>query len=469
MPPTRLPLHGDSRAQRAGERASEIEAVKLDRRGRHPAFPNEDPNMIPQPPPGQGPIDPRGVFVPPPPPGGGQAPVLPRSPQGAPSPQGMGAPPQFPPGGYPPGMTFGPGPGPGGAGPVPGGYPSYGMAPPFLRPPFGPPPRRGGVLRGLLIALLIMFLVVSLIVNVALIASSDGGSRAQQSTVLSGNLQETVAIVPLEGLIDDRQTQRFDRLMTRAENDKNIKALVVRIDTPGGGVTASDELYERIRKFKSKKDGIPVVISMGGMATSGGYYAACAGDHLFAEETTLTGNIGVLMPSYNVSKLMSKYGVEDQTIVSTGAIYKTAGSMTVPQTEKDRAYLQGIADSMFARFKQVVVAGRGSNLKGNIDTIADGRVYVLAEALQAGLVDEKGYLEDAIQYAVQKAHLSKPTVVRLHETPSFFDLFASESSSRIPGRGASGSVTVNGINLNIDPETVDRFATPRMMYLWRGQ
>ena len=282
------------------------------------------------------------------------------------------------------------------------------------------------------LALLIICLIVSLVVNFAFLAGSEGG-RTQQATLSSGDPKQTVAIVPLEGVIDDREAQRFDRLMGRAEADKHVKAIVIRIDTPGGSVTASDDIYQRIRIFKSKKDGIPVVISMGGMATSGGYYAACAGDHLFAEQTTLTGNIGVLLPSFNFSKLMEKYGVADQTIVSTGAVYKNAGSMFAPQTEKDRAYLQAIADSAFARFKSVVQTGRGANLKGDISTIADGRVYVAHEALSAGLVDELGYLDDALKYAAMKAGLSSPTVVKYQDAPSFLDLIGAGSESRFPG------------------------------------
>ena len=259
------------------------------------------------------------------------------------------------------------------------------------------------MLRGILLALLIICLIVSLLINFAMVVSSAAGGRTQLSTLSSGDPHQTIAVVPLEGLIDDREAQRFDRMITRAEVDKNVKAVVVRINTPGGAVTASDDIYARIRKFKSKKDGIPVVISMGGMATSGGYYAACAGDHLFAEETTLTGNIGVLLPGFNFSKLMDKWGIADQTIVSTGAIYKNAGSMFAPSSEKDREYLQGIADSAFTRFKEVVRTGRGSNLKGDINAIADGRVYVAHQALDAGLVDEIGYLDEAIQYATKAA------------------------------------------------------------------
>ncbi len=402
--------------------------------------------MIPQPPPGQAPIDPRGAFSPPPPPAQQQQNISGPPPiGGSPPPGGYGPPPFMPPPGYPP-IAY----------------------PPFMRPP--PPPRRGGVLRTLVLILLILGLLVSVIVNIALIAGSDGGGRTQQLTLASGDSSQTIAVVPLEGLIMEREKTRFAQLLERAENDKDVKAVVIRINTPGGDVTASDEIYQRILKFKSKKPGVPVVVSMGGMATSGGYYAACAGDHLFAEETTLTGNIGVLMPSYNISKLMEKYGVEDKTIVSTGATYKTAGSMTAPENEKDRAYLQGIADSMFARFKQVVVTGRGSYLKGSIDTIADGRVYLADEALSSGLVDEKGDQDDAVSYAAKKANLSRPHVVKFQEAPSLFDLLSSESRSALssPQGSGGGHFNVSGINVNIDPETIDRLRSPRLLYLWGG-
>src|SRR3712207_6602256 len=114
---------------------------------------------------------------------------------------------------------------------------------------------------------------------------------------------------------------------------------------------------------------------MASLATSGGYYAACGADHVIAQPTTFTGNIGVLMPRYNFSKLMEKYGVEETTIVSSGARFKNAGSSFRPETPEEKQYMQELADSAFKQFKDVVTAGRSSKLKANLEDIANGKVF----------------------------------------------------------------------------------------------
>lgn len=363
-----------------------------------------------------------------------------------PSPPGQG--PIDPPSGWaapPPGM-FAPGPG-------------LRSPPPF----FGPPPRRGGW-RTLFLILLVAVLGGSLLMNVALLAWHGSQLGGQQQTIQTGDPSTEIAVVPLEGEINSSVAARFDRVMTRVEADGSVKALVVRINTPGGEVTASDEIYQRIRLYKSRKS-IPVVVSMGAMATSGGYYAACAADYLVAEHTTLTGNIGVLMPRFNLSKLADKYGIEEDTIVSSGATYKNAGSMFSPDNPRDSAYLQAIIDSAFARFKQVVTTGRGSALKLGIGQIADGRVYTSDRAVSEGLVDSIGYLEDACQYAAATAHVTKPQVVRFEEKLSLFQLFGDDAEAINVTRWASSGISVNG--LTVDQATLDRFLRPRLLYLWR--
>jgi protease-4 len=259
--------------------------------------------------------------------------------------------------------------------------------------------------------------------------------------------------------------QQVDKFLDQAQKEASVKAVILQIDSPGGTVTASDEIYARILRFKQDKK-VPVIVSMGLLATSGGYYAACAGDYLFAQETTLTGNIGVLMPRFNFSKLMEKYGVEENTIVSEGAKYKNAGSTFSPDTPEATKYLQGIANSMFARFKAVVKAGRGSKIT-SIDSVADGRAFTAQEAKSNGLIDSIGYLGDAIAYAKKSASLSNPSVVRYSRPPSLFDIFG--ASSNVPGTHASGGTTVNGVNVSIDRKLIDELMTPRVLYLWRGE
>ena len=354
---------------------------------------------------------------------------------------------------------------PGGVG---GGYPPPGfMPPPYppgMRPPFGPPPRRSFG-RALFMSVVLILLIISILLNIMLMAGDLGGSGGQQTVISNGNGNDKVVVIPLTGVIDDHTYTRIDRFFKRAEADNSIKAIVLRIDTPGGTVSASDEIYSRILRYKQERQekgqSVPVIVSMGGFATSGGYYAACAGDYLFAEETTITGNIGVLWPNYNFSGLMQKYGVQDTTIVSSGATFKDAGSPTRPQNSNDMAYMQHLIDVPFARFKDVVKTGRGKNLKHPIDEIADGKAYPAADAKAAGLIDDIGYLESAIKYASSKTGVSNPMVVRYQEPPSFFGLL--ESDSLFHGGGRE-----QGVTIKIDASAIDRLTSPQMMYLYRG-
>jgi protease-4 len=388
--------------------------------------------MIPQPPPGQGPIDPRGAFSAPP------APPVPQHAAQQPGP--YGAPPA----------------------------PMYPMMPPPMMMPFAPqPPRRGGVGRALLWAFVLILLAVSVLCNLLLLGgrAMGSGSTTIRETVKEGSADQRVAIVPIVGVIDSNMSEQVDHFLDEAEKDSGVKAVVLQIDSPGGTVTASDEIYARLLRFKQDKK-VPVIVSMGSLATSGGYYAACAGDYLFAEQTTLTGNIGVLMPRFNFSKLMEKYGVEENTIVSEGARFKNAGSTFSPDTPEATKYLQGLANSMFARFKDVVKQGRGKKI-ASMESVADGRAFTASEAKSNGLVDDIGYLGTAIEYATKTAGLSKPTVIRYSHPPSLLDLFG--ASSHVPGTRASGGVTVNGVNVNVDRKLLEELMTPRVLYLWRGE
>jgi protease-4 len=317
-----------------------------------------------------------------------------------------------------------------------------------------------------LFVILFFLLTGSIFVNLVLlkIGNVGGGDSAQSTVISAGDSHKVIAVIPLEGLIDDALETRFERYMNWAKEDDNVKAAIILIDTPGGTVTASDEIYKRIKKFKSEKN-IPVVVAMRGMATSGGYYAACAADHIIAERNTLTGNIGVIMPSYNFSKMLDKYGIDDSTIVATGATYKDAGSWTRAATPQHQAYLQSEIDASFEIFKQVVLDGRKNKLKGKTEDIFNGKAFMGAEALNLGLIDDiddTGYLDAAIKYATQQASLSGPQVIKYHDPPvSLLNLLASSKSA---GRQASNG----GITINLDASLIDRLASRRAMYLYTG-
>lgn len=377
-------------------------------------------------PPGQGPIDPRGAFVP--------------------------APPPLDPGGRPPG-------GPMMRPPMPFG--------PFMMPP---PPRRGGAGRTILVSLLVLLLIASVVLNLVLataFAFSDtvGSHGIMPVTLTPGAEDQVVAVIPLEGVITDSTKMQMDRFFAHADEDKNVKAIVLEIDSPGGEVTPSDEIYNRITRYRADHPGIPVAVSMRSMAASGGYYAACAAEHLVAEETTVTGSIGVLWPRFNVHELMQKYGVKDTTIVSSGAPFKDAGSPFAPVNTQQDQYLQGLVDPMFARFKDVVFRSRKSKLTAPIEDIANGKAYSAQEAAKNGLVDEIGYLDKAVAWAQSKAGLTRPTVVKYEEKISLLDRFPFAQSSVAP---RSQSLAINGMNVNVDRRTVEHLLNPRPLYLWRA-
>jgi protease-4 len=304
------------------------------------------------------------------------------------------------------------------------------------------------------------------------------GSFVLREPVVEGSGADKIAVVPVAGIIDENMSKIFDAFLDQAEKDEQVKGVIVEIDSPGGTVTASDEMYARLLRFKQDKK-VPVVVSMGSLATSGGYYTACAGDHIFAQETTLTGNIGVLMPRFNFHKLMDKWGVEENTIVSEGAVYKNAGSTFSEEQPHETKYLQSIADSMFKRFKDVVVAGRGTKLQAlnlKIEQVADGRAFTATEAKANGLVDDIGYLGDAITHTAKAAGLTNPPVFRYTlPNPGLLTVLFGANGSSLPASNArySGSgpgITVNhGVNVNVDRKLLEELAAPRVLYLWRGQ
>jgi protease-4 len=186
---------------------------------------------------------------------------------------------------------------------------------------------------------------------------------------------------------------------------------------------------------------------------------------LVAEPTTLTANIGVLAGGVNISKLAEKYGVEDETIHSTGADYKTAGSMMKPPTTQDTAYLQGLIDSMADQFHDVVKKGRQGRLKGPLATIFNAQAYTAKAALDLGLVDEIGYVDDACKAAASKAGLTNPTI-QTYEEPTFFEsLLTGKSDLPVP-QGAA-DLRINGTAVEVP--RLHQLLDPRPMYLYRPE
>jgi protease IV len=203
--------------------------------------------------------------------------------------------------------------------------------------------------------------------------------------------------------------------LQKAEGDERVKALIVRINSPGGTITASDILYHELLTFKARKK-IPVIAAIMDVGASGGYYAALAADTIVVNPTTITGSIGVVMITVNAQGLLEKIGVAPLAIKS--GPMKDAGSPFRSLTEPERAVFQGIIDDMYGRFVGLIAQSRKMP-EERVRGVADGRVYTADQALRMGLVDRIGYLEDVVALAKERAGLDEAKVVMYHRPKEY--------------------------------------------------
>jgi protease-4 len=230
--------------------------------------------------------------------------------------------------------------------------------------------------------------------------------------------RDKIAIIDVEGMIlnaktggllgnGDNMMSLFRERLDEAKKDRHVKAVVLRINSPGGAVTASDIMYQDLINFR-KDTGKPVVASMMDTAASGGYYIAMAADRIYAHPTTVTGSIGVIMSLYNASGLSRILGVKSNPIKS--GPNKDLGNPLREMTDEERTILQGMVDGFYDQFVQVVARGRGLP-EERVRALADGRIYTGLDAQKLGLVDEVGYLEDAIACAKALACVKDAKIV----------------------------------------------------------
>lgn len=228
---------------------------------------------------------------------------------------------------------------------------------------------------------------------------------------LAGVIGETVPGSSFFGLDELGTAARVAEILDRARDDEEIAAVLLRIDSPGGTATESEQVYDEVRRFKAER-GIPVVAQFLGTATSGAYYVAMAADTIQAHPTTVTGSIGVLFTSLSFAGLMEKLGVEDQTL--TGGVYKDAGSPFRRLTDAERAQLQAIVDDLHARFREIVARGRPKLKPAQIETLASGQVFSARQALELGLVDGVGTVDDSVRGLERRLGLAESRVVTYH-------------------------------------------------------
>jgi len=231
-------------------------------------------------------------------------------------------------------------------------------------------------------------------------------------------LRSRVALVSIEGPIVD--SMDVVKEIKEHAKDRSIKAIILRIDSPGGAVGPSQEIYEEVKKASAEKH---IVVSMGSIAASGGYYVASPADMIFANPGTLTGSIGVIMEIPNLEGLMTKIGVRTEVIKS--GRHKDMASAFRKMEKEDRDILQGVLDNVHEQFIRAVAEGRKLTVD-SIRPIADGRIFTGEQAKGLKLVDELGTLEDAIRKAAELAGISgEPEVVSKKDKLSFLEMLRS--------------------------------------------
>lgn len=323
--------------------------------------------------------------------------------------------------------------------------------------PVDPPRRRPRILGWLLstIAAFVGFALLGIIGLGLLVAFTGSGTHLEEKYhSLDHHGTDKVAIITVEGLIlggHDFIKKQIDHI----RDDKHVKAVVLRVDSPGGTITGSDFVYHHLLELKKDRK-LPLVVSMGGIAASGGYYISMAvgdtPDSIYVEPTTWTGSIGVIIPHYDITGLMQTLKVEDDSIPSHPL--KQMGSITKPMTPEERKIFEGLVHDSFDRFKQVVQAGRPKFRKApkDLDKLATGQIFTAKQARDSGLVDREGFIEAAIDRAVELAGLdkSKTKAIEYKKPFNLLETFTSIESS-VPSQGLAG---------------LDELATPRAYYLW---
>jgi protease-4 len=319
-------------------------------------------------------------------------------------------------------------------------------------PVTAPPPRKSRFFARLVLVFLLVGFLGSLAVNLLLLvavglsglASAEDEGRVTEKVLPSWNRSGTdkVAILSIEGTILSGEgffKQQIDHARKDIKNG-NLKAIVLRVNSPGGTISGSDYMLHHLRKLveDSKEAKVPIVVSMGGIAASGGYYVSmCVGDTpdtIFAEPTTWTGSIGVIIPHYNLADLMEKWGIQEDAVASHRL--KGMGSLTRKMTFEERKILQQLVDDGFTRFKNIVKEGRPAFRKdpAALDKLATGQVYTADQALKNGLVDKIGFIEDAVDRAIELAGLNKGDVkvVRYRAEPRLSDVLFGETRAQPP-------------------------------------
>ena len=259
----------------------------------------------------------------------------------------------------------------------------------------------------------------------------EGKAPYVEEYIEDGNIAKKIAVLEVSGTIQD--TGDADSLFSAAgynhtsfmekldyiKEDPSVKGVILKVNSPGGGVVESAQIHDKIVEIQ-KEAKIPVYVSMGSMAASGGYYISAPADKIFASPETLTGSLGVIMSGYNFEGLAEKYGVEFVTIKS--GKYKDIMSSTREMTEEEREILQRLIDNSYAGFVKVIADGRGMK-EAEVKKIADGRIYDGRQAKELNLIDDFGYFDDVVEKMKADYKLNDAAVVKYTDNTGFGSLF----------------------------------------------
>ena len=308
------------------------------------------------------------------------------------------------------------------------------------------------------LAAMFIFLIVFI---VGIIAGFSGFAAATKDTgpvrthVAHEGDSSTIAVLNVSGVIDGGNASYAKQAIDATLDEESIRAVVLRVNSPGGGVTASDEIWYNVQRLKEAN--LPLIASYGGVAASGGYYISCNADHILAQETTITGSIGVIANIMTFQDLLKMIGIKPVTLIASDSPEKSvANDVYRNWTVKDKQKVTGILDAMYSIFYDRVQEGRGKVISDDkkLAAIANGSAYTAQQAMGNGLIDEIGYLDDAIVVAQQRSGLtnSNPTIVHYSRaTPSFGDLLGVQSSE---------------FSASDIQSMLQEFSMPKLMYLY---
>ena len=320
------------------------------------------------------------------------------------------------------------------------------------------------------IIVILVLLGVSALMNIGLIAmlvsenlgSSDVSSKYTEE-VIQGRGRKKVVCIEAFGVISlARDSSGFFRepgLATRiikqideAEKDDNVIAILLLVDSPGGGVTASDIIYERLLKFKESKKGRKIVALFRDIAASGGYYISAAADKIVAHRTTITGSIGVILSSYNVKGLGEKIGIRDVTIKS--GKFKDILNPFRDASPEEIQMLQNVVNDLYNRFVSIVSRGRGMSVD-EVRKFANGSIFSAPHALTLGLIDEIGGFDSTVNLLKELTGTKKIKVIKYKKAMTFFEIMMSRMN----------------VNPKIDLPFPDRWKnqSPGFKYLWQPE